>query len=168
MIVPVVHLITSIDAHGPVPYDYAYQATGNDFSMAKVLIASDDYVEAQALAAIASGEGHTVRTASDGYDALQIGMELQPDLVVLAANIAVFNGLETCDRFRGDPTFPTDLPILFLTSEAIGPRIVEKYGISEVLEAQDVTLRFRDVLVKHLGHKAGTEQTRDSRPEDPA
>src|SRR5262249_61365334 len=56
--------------------------------------------------------GYTVRTASNGNDALALAHSEQPALIVLDLMLPDIDGIEVCKRIRQD----SDVPILMLTA----------------------------------------------------
>ena len=59
-------------------------------------------------------EGHDVRTAADGEEALEAARDFSPDMVVLDLGLPKLDGVEVCRRLRADG----DVPILILTARA--------------------------------------------------
>jgi signal transduction histidine kinase/ActR/RegA family two-component response regulator len=70
---------------------------------ARILIADDNYDAAQSLAMMLSMDGHEVRTASDGLEALRAAEEFRPQLVVLDIGMPKLDGYETARRLRERP-----------------------------------------------------------------
>ena len=78
----------------------------------RVLVVEDDEEIADVLRRSLRQEGHEVRTAVDGEDALTAAAEFAPDMVVLDLGLPKLDGVEVCRRLRGD----SDVPILILTA----------------------------------------------------
>ena len=78
----------------------------------RVLVVEDDEEIADVLRRSLRQEGHEVRTAVDGEDALAAAAEFVPDLVVLDLGLPKLDGVEVCRRLRRD----SDVPILILTA----------------------------------------------------
>jgi two-component system response regulator MprA len=57
-------------------------------------------------------EGHEVRSAADGVEALEVAEEFIPDLVVLDLGLPKLDGVEVLRRLRAE----SDVPILILTA----------------------------------------------------
>jgi CheY-like chemotaxis protein/nitrogen-specific signal transduction histidine kinase len=70
---------------------------------ARVLIVDDNRDGAQSLALMLDLEGHDVRTAADGLEALQIAEEFQPNVVLLDIGMPGIDGYETARRLRARP-----------------------------------------------------------------
>jgi len=69
----------------------------------RVLIADDNFDAAQSLALILRMEGHEVRTAGDGLEALEIAEGFQPQIVLLDIGMPKLDGYETARRLRERP-----------------------------------------------------------------
>jgi two-component system response regulator MprA len=78
----------------------------------RVLIVEDDEAIADVVRRALRQEGHEVRTAGDGADALTLAEEFVPDLVVLDLGLPRLDGVEVCRRLRA----AGDVPILILTA----------------------------------------------------
>ena len=82
--------------------------------MAEILIVDDERVLREGLKATLAGEGHQVRTARDGEDALRKISERAPDLVLLDVMMPKMNGFKCCEKIREADKL---LPIIFLTAK---------------------------------------------------
>ena len=78
-------------------------ATNCGRSNARVLIVDDNRDGAQGLALMLDMEGHEVRTAADGLEALVIAEEFQPHVVLLDIGMPGIDGYETARRLRTRP-----------------------------------------------------------------
>jgi two-component system, OmpR family, response regulator MprA len=78
----------------------------------RVLVVEDDEEIADVLRRSLRQEGHEVRTAVDGEQALEEALDFVPDLVVLDLGLPKLDGVEVCRRLRG----ASDVPILILTA----------------------------------------------------
>jgi two-component system, OmpR family, response regulator MprA len=79
-----------------------------------VLVVEDDAEIADVLRRSLRQEGHEVRTAGDGVEALDAAEEFIPDLVVLDLGLPRLDGVEVCRRIRSE----SDVPILILTARS--------------------------------------------------
>jgi two-component system, OmpR family, response regulator MprA len=77
-----------------------------------VLVVEDDVSIADVLRRTIRQEGHEVRSAGDGVEALRLAEEFTPDLVVLDLGLPKLDGVEVCRRLRAE----SDVPILILTA----------------------------------------------------
>jgi two-component system, OmpR family, response regulator MprA len=80
----------------------------------RVLVVEDDDEIADVLRRSLRQEGHDVRTALDGEEALEAAQEFSPDLVVLDLGLPKLDGVEVCRRLRAEG----DVPILILTARS--------------------------------------------------
>src|SRR5438552_1829985 len=78
----------------------------------RVLVVEDDAEIADVLRRTLRQEGHEVKTAGDGLEALRVAGEFVPDLVILDLGLPELDGVEVCRRLRAD----SDVPILMLTA----------------------------------------------------
>jgi CheY-like chemotaxis protein len=72
-------------------------------SAVRVLIVDDNVDAAEAAAMLLELEGHEVRTASDGLQALDLGADFGPELVLLDIGMPHLDGYETARRMREQP-----------------------------------------------------------------
>jgi CheY-like chemotaxis protein len=66
----------------------------------RVLVTDDHDDSRELLAAFLMLEGHTVRTAADGREALRICADFQPEIVFLDLCMPGMDGYEVCTRLR--------------------------------------------------------------------
>jgi two-component system response regulator MprA len=84
----------------------------SDTVMGRVLVVEDDAEIADVLRRTLRQEGHEVRSAGDGVEALQLAEDFVPDLVILDLGLPKLDGVEVCRRLRAE----SDAPILILTA----------------------------------------------------
>ena len=80
----------------------------------RVLVVEDDEAIADVLRRTLRQEGHEVRSAADGPQALHVAEEFVPDLVILDLGLPGLDGVEVCRRLRAS----SDVPILIVTARA--------------------------------------------------
>jgi two-component system, OmpR family, response regulator MprA len=80
----------------------------------RVLVVEDDEAIADVVRRALRQEGHEVRSAADGVEALAISEEFVPDLVILDLGLPRLDGVEVSRRLRAE----SDVPILMLTARA--------------------------------------------------
>jgi two-component system response regulator MprA len=78
----------------------------------RVLVVEDDAAIADVLRRVLRQEGHEVRSAEDGVEALELAESFVPDLVILDLGLPKLDGVEVCRRLRAE----SDAPILILTA----------------------------------------------------
>jgi CheY-like chemotaxis protein len=76
------------------------QASSPDVHKLRILIADDNRDAAQTLAMMLAYEGHDVRTAYDGLEALAVGQLFKPDLILLDIGMPVMDGYQTARQIR--------------------------------------------------------------------
>jgi DNA-binding response OmpR family regulator len=84
--------------------------------MASILVVDDEQDVAWAVERGLSKRGHRVMAAYSGQRALELMRRQRPDLVILDIIMPGMDGIEVCERLRGDPTLAA-VPILFLTAK---------------------------------------------------
>jgi two-component system, OmpR family, response regulator MprA len=84
----------------------------SEVATGRVLVVEDDAEIADVLRRFLRQEGHEVRTAVDGEEALPAASEFVPDLVILDLGLPGLDGVEVCRQLRGGG----DVPILILTA----------------------------------------------------
>lgn len=80
-----------------------------------ILIAEDDPVTLEALAACLRGDGYTTVLASDGQVALEAWRSQAPDLLCLDIMMPRIDGYEVCRQVRAVDPF---VPVLFLSAKS--------------------------------------------------
>jgi two-component system OmpR family response regulator len=129
-----------------------------DGSSAHILVVDDEEVLAELLGAALRHQGWEVRTASNGWEALDAARDFDPDAVVLDIQMPGLDGMETLDRLRKtDP----HLPVLFLTArDAVADRVTglragaDDY-VTKPFDLDEVTARI-DALLRRAGMSAQT------------
>ncbi len=81
----------------------------------EILIVEDEREIAQIIQECLEAEGFCCRVCYDGYSALRVFAEQQPDLIILDLRLPGMDGLEVCTQIRQKPV-TNDPYILMLTS----------------------------------------------------
>lgn len=123
--------------------------------MAKVLVATEDLLAQEQMVATIESEGYETVTANDGFEAQEVAVKEQPDLILLEPKLAVFDGFETALALREDPEISNEVPIVMITDEAVDPHKVERFRITELFPKTHGSVHLRDMVVRLLGDKAG-------------
>jgi two-component system phosphate regulon response regulator PhoB len=89
----------------------------------EIVVADDDPVLRALLQMKLEGEGHRVRLASDGDEAMHMATTDPPGLLVLDVVMPGIDGLEVTRRLREKPE-TANLPIVLLTGRDTDPDIV--------------------------------------------
>jgi putative two-component system response regulator len=82
----------------------------------RIVIAEDDPTIAQLFRHVLAAEGHDVRLAADGAEALALVADCAPDLIVLDLDMPRLNGYEVCRRVKQDPVTRL-IPIVIITAD---------------------------------------------------
>lgn len=83
--------------------------------MSIILIVDDNASARETVIAMLEGENYQIETAKDGFHALQILNQLQPDLILLDVMMPGMDGFEVCRRIRATPAL-AEVPIIMLTA----------------------------------------------------
>ncbi len=118
---------------------------------ARILIVEDDLDLSEMLNSYFRVQGYDVMTAAWGEEAVRLGLEKQPNLVVLDIRLPDIDGYEVCRRLRGHRR-TTDIPIIFLTEKR--DRVDKLAGlelgvvdyITKPFDIQELRLRVRNAL----------------------
>jgi CheY-like chemotaxis protein len=81
----------------------------------KTILICEDEPALRELVRASLDSGYEFVEASDGYMALQLARELQPDAVVLDLMLPGLSGLDVLAELRGDPAL-ADIPVLVITA----------------------------------------------------
>lgn len=95
----VVHLPRKIPSASDTPLAIV-EPTAREGRKLRILIADDNRDTAQTLAIMLRFDGHDVRTAYDGLEALATGQAFQPELVFLDIGMPVLDGYQTAKQIR--------------------------------------------------------------------
>lgn len=79
-----------------------------------ILVAEDDPVTREAVAACLEAEGYTLRLAGDGREALDLWREESADLLCLDVMMPEIDGYEVCRKVRAEDP---GVPVLFLSAK---------------------------------------------------
>lgn len=93
----------------------------------EILIVEDEREIAEIIQECLAAEGFSCRVCHDGYSALKLYSEQQPDLIILDIRLPGIDGLEVCTQIRQKSTV-NDSYILMLTSR--GEEIDRIIGLS--------------------------------------
>jgi two-component system OmpR family response regulator len=115
----------------------------------RVLVVDDESTLAELLSMALRLEGWEIRTAGDGFTAVQTAGGFQPDAVVLDMMLPDMNGLEVLGRLRAQSP---EIPVLFLTAkDAVEDRIAgltaggDDY-VTKPFSLEEVVARLRGLL----------------------
>lgn len=93
---------------------------------ARILIVDDVPANTRLLEAKLSAEYYQVASAKDGFEALRIASDWQPDLILLDVMMPGMDGFECCRRLKQDPT-TLHIPVVMIT--ALGEPAERLHGL---------------------------------------
>jgi two-component system cell cycle response regulator len=82
---------------------------------ARILIVDDVSANTRLLEAKLSAEYYQVASAKDGFEALRMALDWQPDLILLDVMMPGMDGFECCRRLKEDPT-TLHIPVVMVTA----------------------------------------------------
>jgi CheY-like chemotaxis protein len=97
-----------------------------DSAMATVLLVDDDVGLLGSVGILIAAEGHLVRTATNGGDALRLALESRPDIVVTDCAMAGMDGIALVRKLQEYPELAS-IPVI-LTSDARRRPHIKVYG----------------------------------------
>lgn len=115
--------------------------------MAIVLVVDDDPELRDMLSFSLELEGHSVRTAVHGRDALAQLQDVRPGVILLDLMMPVMDGAEFCRHLRQDPSFAT-IPVLCLSAKHSAVREASELGLPCIVkpfEIDEVTRTVRQL-----------------------
>lgn len=86
--------------------------------MKKVLVADDRVTCRELVRTVLERLGHSVREASDGFEALNVAREWKPDLIILDLHMPGLDGFSVVREIRRDPDLAST-PVMALTASAM-------------------------------------------------
>lgn len=90
--------------------------------MEKLLIADDEESLRLLVSATLASEDYEILEAGNGTKALAIARSEQPHVVLLDVNMPGMNGLEVCQRIKGDPTLASVRVVMLSTASQADER----------------------------------------------
>jgi DNA-binding response OmpR family regulator len=83
--------------------------------VARILIVEDEANIVKLISIRLERLGHTINSADNGVDALEIAREITPDLILLDVMIPVLNGFQVLQQLKADSA-TAPIPVLMLTA----------------------------------------------------
>jgi putative two-component system response regulator len=99
--------------------------------MATLLLVEDDALLTRLYQKRFTKDGHTVITAKDGEEGLELIGKEQPDLVLLDIMMPKLSGLEMLERIKANPA-TRNVPVIILTNLAGEEEQARAFGLGAV------------------------------------
>jgi DNA-binding response OmpR family regulator len=125
--------------------------------MTRILVVDDDVNIQAVLRYRLEAAGHSVVTAADGAEALEVISTNPPDAVVLDLMMPLVDGIEVLEQMAKDASMKK-IPVLVLTARVDKIDAVRSYGTAVVqkpFSPRDVTERIEDMIVRGSAVAAG-------------
>ncbi|MBN2240734.1 MAG: response regulator [Dehalococcoidales bacterium] len=84
----------------------------------KVLIVEDEPKNMKLVMMVLKPHGYELLSAEDGESAVEIAVEMKPDIILMDMQLPKMSGMDATRMLRGNPDFP-DIPIVALTAFAM-------------------------------------------------
>jgi len=81
----------------------------------RILVADDGPAGRALMRRLLELEGHTVRTAQDGLEAVEAARRWDPDLILMDLHMPICDGFEATRTLHADPV-TVDIPVIALTA----------------------------------------------------
>jgi CheY-like chemotaxis protein len=121
-----------------------------------VLVVDDDATVRRLIAATLEGEGHKIREASDGEEALEEISSHRPDAIVLDLIMPRLDGFAVLERLHADPEL-SSIPVLVLTARQLTAAERQALAVRTValLEKSEYSaIELRRLIDQALGRQA--------------
>ncbi len=128
--------------------------------MAEILLVEDDASVREAVALALEGDGHRVRTAVSGDEALDRWRRERPDLILLDVMLPGTDGLEVCRQIRRDD----QVPIIMLTARSdpidvvLGLEAGADDYVTKPFEMKELAARIRAMLRRVRSENSGASR----------
>ncbi len=134
-----------------------------------ILLVDDETDNRVALAEVLRGEGHSVDTASDGLEALELVKNMEFDVVISDALMPRMDGFVLCRTLKADEGHK-DIPVIIMTGEYVDSTDIEfakSLGAVEVLrKTSNVDTLLRVLSTLNKTRNAGESATYQRIPEE--
>jgi DNA-binding response OmpR family regulator len=116
--------------------------------MAKILVVDDEPDIVRVVVRIMESRGHTVSTARDGDEALEVANASVPDVIILDLNLPKRDGFEVCRELKSNPA-TAKVPVVMMTAAYVS---VEDAARGTGMGADEYVIKpfLREVLVHNV------------------
>lgn len=125
--------------------------------MCRLLIVDNDSDSAESMAMLLSLHDNECRTASSGYEGLEIAPQFQPDAIFLDLGMPGMDGVQTAQELRNQKP---DYCLIALTG--YGPHLLEERTIQAAFDhylLKPVTLKQLLAIIEKLPAKSNSRST---------
>jgi CheY-like chemotaxis protein len=106
--------------------DALFKPGRSGVALARIIVAEDDRdIRAVVELALRRVGGFEVTCCADGAAALELTLQLVPDLVLLDVMMPVMDGIETLERLKRSPA-TAHIPVVFMTAR-VQPNDLQRY-----------------------------------------
>jgi CheY-like chemotaxis protein len=116
--------------------------------MAKILVVDDEPDIVRFVAKLMTTRGHDVRTAADGFEALELVAAEHPDVIILDLHLPTMDGFEVCRRLKSDEATRA-IPIVMMTAAYVSMEDARK-GENSGADEYVVKPFLREVLIHNV------------------
>jgi two-component system alkaline phosphatase synthesis response regulator PhoP len=109
----------------------------------KILLVDDESDFLDPIAFWLEAKGYSVRTSSNGQEALKLIEEEVPDIILLDVNMPIMDGVETLKRIRADHE---TLPIIMITAELEKISVLQEFNISGFFPKEGTLTQLEELL----------------------
>ncbi|UIR56571.1 response regulator transcription factor [Sphingobacterium sp. SRCM116780] len=129
----------------------------------KILVVDDEQDILDLIAFNLKREGYQVSTASNGYEAINVAKDINPDLIILDVMMPKMDGIEACRVMRAMPEFKNTF-MVFLTarseeySEIAGFHVGADDYIAKPIKPRALMSRINAILRRNASEEAARSQ----------
>ncbi|MGV7222320.1 MAG: response regulator [Nitrospinales bacterium] len=100
----------------------------SDISAETILIVDDSFANVELLSQILGNEGYRIISATNGKQALEMVVELKPDIILLDIMMPIMDGFETCKVLKSKKN-TADIPVIFISAKIRQEDIVKGFDV---------------------------------------
>jgi CheY-like chemotaxis protein len=117
----------------------------------KTLIIADDEPTIRLLVSSILGKSHTILTAANGREALDIVSQNRPDLILMDIMMPTMDGYTACASLKRDPE-TADIPVVMLTGvgHELNKVLAEQMGADDYITKPFTSQELKDTVKKYL------------------
>jgi two-component system cell cycle response regulator len=137
-----------------------------DIVQGTILVVDDTPSNLTLLSRILSGSGYIVQLADNGLTAIDMALDMIPDMILLDVNMPVMDGYETCEKLKADDR-TSNIPVVFISalSETEDKVRAFKVGAADYIPKP---IEVKEVLIRvntHLANQRLRNQLRSANTE---